>query len=374
MSNLPSSIVHGYLFLADISGYTSFLSQTELDHAQEILGDLIQTVITDIQPLLTIHKIEGDAVFAYVPDGRLVRGETLLELIDSTYLDFRERMKNVRRHTTCTCRACQSIPLLDLKFIVHHGEFAVQHIGGSLELAGSDVNLAHRLLKNRVYEQTGCRAYALFTEQALEHMGVRPEPVFESSESYEHLGEARVCVQDMHPRYEALLQARRVVVDESSAMVVFGEEYDAPPEVVWSWMNEPDKRRQVSMNPAGMRFIAVLRPGGRTQAGATTHCVHGANVAMREVVLDWKPFDYFTLEQDAGPMGKGQVTFRFEPLDGGSRTRLHAAMTGRLPHVPRFLNRPLFRLCYTRVIRYPTIAARLKELLAQAAADEHASA
>lgn len=40
MSNSASSIEHGYLVLADISGYTSFLVQTELDHAQEILSDL----------------------------------------------------------------------------------------------------------------------------------------------------------------------------------------------------------------------------------------------------------------------------------------------------------------------------------------------
>src|SRR5512141_3058700 len=154
MSSSPSPIVHGYFLLADISGYTSFLSQTELDHAHEILTDLLETVLQRFRPLLTVHKIEGDAIFAYVPDSQVIRGETLLELIESTYKDFRERMKNVRRHTTCTCRACQSIPLLDLKFILHHGQFVVQNIGGTRELAGSDVNLAHRLLKNHVAENT----------------------------------------------------------------------------------------------------------------------------------------------------------------------------------------------------------------------------
>ena len=179
MSKLASPIEHGYLLLADISGYTSFLMQTELDHAQEILSDLLTTVLRRTQTLLTIHKIEGDAIFAYAPEAQIVRGETLLELVEAAYTDFRERLRNVRRHTTCTCRACQNIPMLDLKFIVHHGDYVIQDIGGTREMAGSDVNLVHRLLKNHVNEATGWRAYALFTRQSLEHMHLKPEGLAE---------------------------------------------------------------------------------------------------------------------------------------------------------------------------------------------------
>ncbi|HET6846411.1 MAG TPA: DUF2652 domain-containing protein, partial [Anaerolineales bacterium] len=154
MSDSRPGIDRGFLVLADISGYTAFLSKAELDHAQEILGDLLETIVDGFKTLLTIHKIEGDAVFGYARDAQLLRGETLLELIESTYVAFRQRTKNVRRHTTCDCRACNNISTLDLKFIVHHGDFAMQNIGGRPELAGSDVNLAHRLLKNHVSDQT----------------------------------------------------------------------------------------------------------------------------------------------------------------------------------------------------------------------------
>src|SRR5512142_163955 len=337
MSSLNSPIIHGYLVLADISGYTSFLSQTELDHAHEILTDLIETVLRCFKPLLTVHKIEGDAVFAYVGDSRLVRGETLLELIETTYVDFRERMKNVRRHTTCTCRACQSIPMLDLKFVVHHGDFIIQHIGGTLELAGSDVNLAHRLLKNHVAERTGWRAYSLFTAVALEFMQLRPENLVEGAESYEHLGEVRTLVMDLHPRYEARLQARHVVVEDREAMVTFSGEFRAPAPTVWSWMHDPETRRPGPPDPHGLQFVPILRPGGRTGAGATTHCVHGNRIAMRETVLDWKPFDYYTVEQDAGPMGITRVTFRLQPLEDRRGTRLRVNLTGRIGPLPLLL-------------------------------------
>ena len=32
---------HGYLILADISGYTSYVAKTELEHSQEIVGELL---------------------------------------------------------------------------------------------------------------------------------------------------------------------------------------------------------------------------------------------------------------------------------------------------------------------------------------------
>ena len=165
---------HGYLLLADISGYTSYVASTELTHSQDILSELLELIIERFKPLLIIAKIEGDAVFAYAPETKIARGEAVLELIESTYVAFRSRRDAAHRRTTCTCNACRNIPNLDLKFIAHHGDYFVQDIAGIKELVGSDVNLIHRLLKNHVSEAKGWRAYALFTEQSLHHNDVGP--------------------------------------------------------------------------------------------------------------------------------------------------------------------------------------------------------
>ena len=159
---------HGYLLIADISGYTSFLAGTELEHAQDIVAALLETIVTKFRSRLTISKIEGDAVFAYVLNADLPRGETLMELIECTYLAFHDHADTAYRNTTCRCKACSAIPTLDLKFVAHYGEFMIQHVAGIPELVGSDVNLVHRLLKNRVFGTTGWKAYTLFTHQALE--------------------------------------------------------------------------------------------------------------------------------------------------------------------------------------------------------------
>jgi class 3 adenylate cyclase len=185
----------GYLLLADISGYTSYVASTELTHSQEILSELLEVIVSHFKRQLVIHKLEGDAVFAYTPISNIQRGESLLELIESTYLAFRSRRDAARRRTTCTCNACRNISNLDLKFLVHYGEFFVQDVMGAKELVGSDVNLIHRLLKNHVSESTGWKAYILFTEQSLQALDIHLESLAQQAESYEHLGD--VCTFSM---------------------------------------------------------------------------------------------------------------------------------------------------------------------------------
>ena len=194
----------GYLVLADISGYTSFVAQTEIEHADIALSYLLETIVEQLGGLLTISKLEGDAVFAYVEESKLLNGQSLLQMIDNTYLAFRDKAEDLYSHATCDCKACRAIPTLDLKFMVHHGSFLIQQVAGIKDLLGTDVNLIHRLLKNQVSESTGWRGYALFTHQGLEHMRTDKAAFVQQTESYEHLGVVETYVIDMHARYHKM--------------------------------------------------------------------------------------------------------------------------------------------------------------------------
>jgi hypothetical protein len=194
----------GYLVLADISGYTSFVAQTEIEHADMALSFLLETIIEQLSSLLTISKLEGDAVFAYVEESKLEEARSLLALIDQTYLAFRDKALALYSQATCPCRACRALPTLDLKFMVHHGDFIIQQVAGIRDLLGTDVNLVHRLAKNRVSESTGWKGYALFTHQGLERMQTDKSPFFQQTESYEHLGDVETYVMDMRARYEEM--------------------------------------------------------------------------------------------------------------------------------------------------------------------------
>jgi hypothetical protein len=114
----------GYLILADISGFTSYLAGSELDHANDILGELLNLIAERFPPLLTVVEFEGDSVYARADAAVIPGGDVLLEVLESTYVAFRDRVEAIKRGTTCQCNACRLIPTLDLKFIVHFGEHA----------------------------------------------------------------------------------------------------------------------------------------------------------------------------------------------------------------------------------------------------------
>jgi hypothetical protein len=50
----------------------------------------------------------------------------------------------------CTCNACSTAPGLSLKFITHYGQINEVKIHNFTKILGSDVILAHRLLKNNI--------------------------------------------------------------------------------------------------------------------------------------------------------------------------------------------------------------------------------
>lgn len=341
-----SNTQHGYLVLADISGYTSFVAATELEHSHEILSDLLDTICAKIETVLKIHKLEGDAVFAYAPETMIQRGETLLELMESTYVAFRDRQVSIKKATTCTCNACRNISTLDLKFIAHHGDYIVQQVRDIHELVGSDVNLVHRLLKNHLNEATGWRAYIMLTEPCLDHLKVGHESAYELIEEYEHLGKIKTCNIDLHRRYQEITEGRRIMIEEKDADVIFQFDFPTPPALTWEWLQDPEKRNLWSPE---VHWFAGDRPNGRAGRGASNHCAHGKSLNT-EMILDWHPFDYSTTDSFEKNKKVFSETFRLEQLPNGG-TRLHDTMQLHLP-LPRFLRRPAARFMMHYVFKY----------------------
>lgn len=353
---------HGYLVIADISGFTSYLAKVELEHAHEILTDLLETIVKEFKTLLTVSKLEGDAVFAYVPQAKTPGGERLLELIENTYVAFRQQRDVSKRNTTCTCKACQSIPTLDLKFFIHHGDYIVQEVSGIRELVGSDVNLIHRLMKNHVTENTGWNAYVLFTKYAFQSMGVQPEGLHEQTESYDYLGEIHVCCIDLHARYKKIIEARRIFIASEDADFVITFDFHAPPPIIWHWLTDLEKK--TLLGEGKTVFTARSRPGGRNGPGASNHCAHGKNLkgSLVETVLDWRPFDYYTIETVEGKSNMRQ-TYKLESIQDGKGTRLHFHIVMASPAMPRFIRRLMFKMMAPKMFlpHYQAIANHITQ-------------
>jgi hypothetical protein len=186
-------VKRGFLVLADISGFTEFVTATEIEHGPPIIAALLDEMIGRIAPPLSVSEIEGDAVFALGPQGSVVPPESLLDILRAAFEGFLEKRRELASDDSCSCNVCSNVLRLRLKIIGHHGAFIEQSVGERTQAAGRDVILAHRLLKNRLEPTAN---YALLTRAALETMGVDPahSGLTPHRETYEHLGEIECFV------------------------------------------------------------------------------------------------------------------------------------------------------------------------------------
>jgi len=309
------------LVIADITGYTGFLAGAELDHAQDILAALMSTVVTAFRPAFKLAKLEGDAAFVYAMTP-VVDSAELQDTIESCYFDFRRLLRDISRASTCECNACVLVPKLDLKVVAHHGEVVRQRIGGWEELVGSDVIVVHRLLKNRVVEETGFAAYAMYSEGCLAAMGLDDPAaagLLEHREEFEGVGEVVGWVRDLEAAWRDELDRSRIVVEGTAIAKTYSIDVDAPRAIAWDWVTSPARRLQWQYGATGITMVDGT--AGRRGVGTVNHCVHGKDTFVEEV-LDWQPIDYLTLQtQLPGPVPKLVNSFVLVDLEDG-RTRI----------------------------------------------------
>ena len=172
-----------YLLLADISGYTGFMTGVEQAHgvdfsagipaAYAVLGALLDTVIEGVEPEFTLVKLEGDAVFAAAPAARLDgQGDLVLEKLGAMYQAFTDGRTRAIPASDHMCTACPAVAHLDLKAVLHRGHAVRQAVGSGSDLLGPAVTVAHRLLKNTIRDQIGFRPYLFLTDAAATALGL----------------------------------------------------------------------------------------------------------------------------------------------------------------------------------------------------------
>jgi len=307
----------GFLIISDITGYSKYLNESELEHARDSLTALLNILLDHTKSPLVLSKLEGDAVFSYAPEHGFLQGQSLLDMIESTYASFRKALELMVLNTTCTCNACRNLPNLDLKFFVHFGSFMIQKLGDFNELVGNDVNLVHRLAKNHIKEETGCQAYAAFTQSVMDALGLVD---FQNSlipyrETFADVGEVQMYVQDMHNVWKRLKDRVRIEVQPEEAMFVIKAEFPVPPSILWEYLTKPEYRLILM---GASKLDVRNQAHGRTGADSVFYCYHG-NMETPQMILDWSPFEQFTTD-DANPWGiTTRITYKLEPTQAGTR-------------------------------------------------------
>jgi uncharacterized protein YndB with AHSA1/START domain len=174
------------ILIPDISGYTEFLSKTELDHSSHIINELLELLVESNRTGFTLSEIEGDALL-YYRKGQAVAFDGITRQCLEMFNNFHSRIKLIERDSICQCGACQSASNLTLKFIIHYGAIKEIKVANFSKASGLDMIIAHRLLKNSI----GSSEYILATDSYLDRVQKNASTAFtwqSSSEEYDAIG------------------------------------------------------------------------------------------------------------------------------------------------------------------------------------------
>jgi uncharacterized protein YndB with AHSA1/START domain len=317
----------GFLVLADLTGYTAYLSGSEIEHAPAIAGDLLETIVGRLEPPFRLAKFEGDAAFLFVEDGR-ADGSLLLDAIEAAYLAFRRRLRSIEAATTCDCNSCRLAPKLDLKVFVHHGAFVWSRIAGRDELAGSDVIVVHRLLKGTGAAEARANGFAMFTASAMNALGLDADALQlrPGAEDIEHLGRVDTFTLDLEARWQDESTTRRLDITDKDLAFDIEATLGAEPSVVWAHLTSPALRTRWE----GPITIQETSAGGRRGVGTTVQCVTGRLATLEEIV-DWQPYDRVAWRLTVPGIGPVAATADLEPTEAGARLRLRWAFQAGPP-------------------------------------------
>ena len=153
----------GFIVLVDISGYTNFVSKHNIDssenkkldfgqaHAEHIISDLLEKVINELDDVLTINKIQGDAALFYgISRNNNFLSDKILKKLQTSFEVFNQRLEELNLLNLANVGLVLILEILKLKSFVHYGDFLIKEINQFREIAGQDVILAHRLMKNSI--------------------------------------------------------------------------------------------------------------------------------------------------------------------------------------------------------------------------------
>ncbi|MEM6806365.1 MAG: DUF2652 domain-containing protein, partial [Bacteroidota bacterium] len=320
---MPSS--PSLIFLPDISGFTDFVNQTELEHSQHIIAELLEILIDANDLDMTLAEIEGDALFYYKHQD-LPSPEALFKQIRKMYILFHNHLKLYEKQRICNCGACSHAIDLTLKFIVHSGDFNFISIKNSHKPFGKDIILAHRLMKNNVPIDD----YALISEDVYKAWGLGRDkqideelaPVLDTY-TYKDAGKVDFSYVSLQPLQNYIADPPEILFEEQTENpLVVEADIDSPRQELFELITNFDYRLSYSKELDNLAY----EEGKMNRVGTKHSCVlNGQFIEFETVKSDFGegkwvygektlevPFmedatNYFILEESEG--GKTRVRF-----------------------------------------------------------------
>ena len=263
-----------FLFIPDITGFTTFVGATEIEHSRHIITELLELIINSDQLGLVVSEIEGDAVFSYRKDP-IPSIHAIIEQCKTTFIQFHNHLRRYESERICRCGACETAVNLSLKFVAHQGPVESIRIGDREKLHGMDVILAHRLLKNSIQQGD----YILFTNK-FEMSGLSSQSpdldwchVETGTDSYDVIGRVGYSFISLAPLHQEVADPDPVTVPGlGPGKFSLSESIHAPVDRIYE--NFTDFNKRVQWNEE-IREI-ILRNEKINKAGAMHTCLVGS--------------------------------------------------------------------------------------------------
>jgi len=327
------------LFLPDISGFTNFVSHTEISHSQHIIAELLEVLIDANDLDLDLAEIEGDALFFY-KEGKLPSFSALAKQVEHMFLAFHNHLQLYDHQRICDCGACQSAAQLELKFFAHAGDIQFVEIKAFKKPHGKEVIVVHRLMKNGV----PIHEYLLVSNdlsQEMESWNEASAYTFMSGQEKYDAGEIRYQFSDLQPLRERLNELPQYTGDSDSIdPILIQGEVDVPPkdllEIVSNlkyrhlWNTDADKIlfQEDRVNRKGAEHVCVIN--GREVVLETI----GKPSEKNKLVYGEKTKDF--------PLMKQFVNyFVIEPKDAGSLLTIEGHLSAK--NILGSIMKPIFK-------------------------------
>ena len=270
MTNSKSTL----LYIPDISGFTNFVNKTEISHSRHIISELLEIIIDSDKFGMSVSEIEGDAILFFKEDIPSI--SDLVEQCQHTFINFHNHLRRYDTERICRCGACETATQLSLKFIIHKGEVEKISIKDHQKLYGSDVILAHMLLKNSIPENE----YILITDHdELDRISIEIDKkewlsIKRGSDTYKNFGKFDYSYIPIKNLLKEVVEPSQISFPELSFdKIIFENTIDAPVDLIYENFTNLDKRMEWNKD---IKEI-ILHGNSLNKIGSSHTCLVGSD-------------------------------------------------------------------------------------------------
>lgn len=345
---MNKEVSHNTLFfIPDISGFTKFVTEVEMEHSAHIIAELLEILIASNTLGLTVAEIEGDAVFFY-RRGQEPTFHEVVGQVETMYFNFHQHLKYYERDRICQCGACSTANQLTLKFIYHFGTSTERKIGHYIKLFGSDVILGHKFLKNTIK----ANEYVLFSHLPpfcdrhkedwveLRHGSDHYEDIGEVQFDYLPLVPLRNKLKDLPPRPQFKRYGKPVlhkVLLDTTLKNLHGTitDFSLRPQWVFGLRSviAPDKK----LKTVGAKHLCIM-PRGKMEFEVTSQHIEEGHI------------EYTEQSNSIGWLAPLTTIFILERLSNGKASLQMEVHYKRSPFTRFFLDLPLRMMLYVMMV------------------------